>query len=268
MHRFLAAFAPLILLSAAWAVDDPKDKAAPEPPAKPESVADRVNDLQKEMLKTRAEILAKLRKAETNEEKQDLIKEYTGLGQKYAKKYLALAEQNLKDPGASKALAMVLTTGAYSPEANKALDLIVKNDLYDSAIISALPMLTRMGGPNAEKLLRGAAEHAKTNDDRGKATMALAKFLKTKAERAHGGDAKKLNAEAEKLFETVAEKYADVKVYNRPLGPQAKGELFEMRHLAIGKTAPEIEAEDLDSVKFKLSDYRGKVVLLDFWGNW
>jgi cytochrome oxidase Cu insertion factor (SCO1/SenC/PrrC family) len=38
--------------------------------------------------------------------------------------------------------------------------------------------------------------------------------------------------------------------------------------LAIGKIAPEIEAEDIDGVKFKLSDYRGKVVVLDFWGDW
>jgi predicted Zn finger-like uncharacterized protein len=38
--------------------------------------------------------------------------------------------------------------------------------------------------------------------------------------------------------------------------------------LNIGNLAPEIEAEDLDGVNFKLSDYRGKVVLLDFWGHW
>lgn len=36
----------------------------------------------------------------------------------------------------------------------------------------------------------------------------------------------------------------------------------------IGQVAPEIVAEDLDGQTFKLSDYRGKVVLLDFWGNW
>jgi cytochrome oxidase Cu insertion factor (SCO1/SenC/PrrC family) len=36
----------------------------------------------------------------------------------------------------------------------------------------------------------------------------------------------------------------------------------------IGEVAPEIEGEDLDGTKFKLSDYRGKVVVLDFWGNW
>jgi cytochrome oxidase Cu insertion factor (SCO1/SenC/PrrC family) len=38
--------------------------------------------------------------------------------------------------------------------------------------------------------------------------------------------------------------------------------------LAIGTAAPDIEAEDVDGKTFKLSDYRGKVVLLDFWGHW
>ena len=37
---------------------------------------------------------------------------------------------------------------------------------------------------------------------------------------------------------------------------------------SVGARAPEIAASDLDGVPFKLSDYRGKVVLLYFWGNW
>ena len=36
----------------------------------------------------------------------------------------------------------------------------------------------------------------------------------------------------------------------------------------LNKEAPEIEGVDIDGKKFKLSDYRGKVVVLDFWGNW
>ena len=36
----------------------------------------------------------------------------------------------------------------------------------------------------------------------------------------------------------------------------------------IGNQAPEIAGEDIDGVAFKLSDYRGKVVVLDFWGDW
>ena len=38
--------------------------------------------------------------------------------------------------------------------------------------------------------------------------------------------------------------------------------------LVVGKFAPEFTAQDADGVAFKLSDYRGKVVVLDFWGFW
>ena len=37
---------------------------------------------------------------------------------------------------------------------------------------------------------------------------------------------------------------------------------------AIGDLAPEISGTDLNGEPFKLSDYRGQVVVLDFWGNW
>ena len=42
----------------------------------------------------------------------------------------------------------------------------------------------------------------------------------------------------------------------------------EQGGLRVGTEAPEIAGEDIDGSPFKLSDYRGKVVLLDFWGNW
>ena len=38
--------------------------------------------------------------------------------------------------------------------------------------------------------------------------------------------------------------------------------------LNVGDLAPEIQGEDIDGRPFKLSDYRGKVVVLDFWGHW
>jgi hypothetical protein len=47
-----------------------------------------------------------------------------------------------------------------------------------------------------------------------------------------------------------------------------EGPLFQLQNLYIGALAPDIEGEDLNGVEFKLSDYRGKVVLLDFWGHW
>ena len=41
-----------------------------------------------------------------------------------------------------------------------------------------------------------------------------------------------------------------------------------MKNLSVGMPVPDIEGEDTDGVAFKLSDYRGKVVLIDFWGHW
>lgn len=49
---------------------------------------------------------------------------------------------------------------------------------------------------------------------------------------------------------------------------QAKDALFEIENLQVGCTAPDIVAKDTDGVDFRLADYRGKVVLLDFWGFW
>ena len=44
--------------------------------------------------------------------------------------------------------------------------------------------------------------------------------------------------------------------------------VFKLERLQVGMVAPEIEGKDLDGVRFKLSDYRGKVVVIDFWGDW
>lgn len=44
--------------------------------------------------------------------------------------------------------------------------------------------------------------------------------------------------------------------------------VIEVEKFGIGMKAPEITGIDLDGVAFKLSDYQGKVVFLDFWGDW
>jgi len=44
--------------------------------------------------------------------------------------------------------------------------------------------------------------------------------------------------------------------------------IAEVETFGIGMIAPEIAGLDLDGVAFKLSDYKGKVVFLDFWGDW
>lgn len=43
---------------------------------------------------------------------------------------------------------------------------------------------------------------------------------------------------------------------------------FHDTRLVVGKPVPDFTAKDIEGVEFKLSDYKGKVVLLDFWGFW
>jgi thiol-disulfide isomerase/thioredoxin len=52
------------------------------------------------------------------------------------------------------------------------------------------------------------------------------------------------------------------------LGAMAEPQLFVLRELAVGKPAPEVEGQDVDGNPFRLSDYRGRVVVLTFSGNW
>ena len=61
----------------------------------------------------------------------------------------------------------------------------------------------------------------------------------------------------------AAGKLATGELADRLAGPN-----FEKERLQIDMKAPDIAGEDMDGVSFKLSDYRGKVVVLDFWGFW
>jgi hypothetical protein len=81
-------------------------------------------------------------------------------------------------------------------------------------------------------------------------------------------DPAKLEERAIQLFQQAAAQYGSDKLLSGTVAENAERAIFEMQHLGIGKAAPDVEGEDIDGSKFKLSDYRGKVVVLDFWGHW
>lgn len=73
-------------------------------------------------------------------------------------------------------------------------------------------------------------------------------------------------ARIEALFERAVEDFGDVElVFGGTVGAKAETELYEIRHLAVGMEAPDIAGMDQDGEQFKLSEYRGNVVLLYFW---
>ena len=74
--------------------------------------------------------------------------------------------------------------------------------------------------------------------------------------------------EALQQFVMIKQKYASVKTYQGQLGPLANIEEFKLAHLSVGGVAPEITGQDVFGKPLKLSDFRGKIVLLDFWGDW
>jgi hypothetical protein len=118
-----------------------------------------------------------------------------------------------------------------------------------------------------EAALRGLREWDVRPEVRGPATYALARLLRGRADALPAADARavKLRRESENLLEQAVARFADAKLeFYGTVGKQARKELFTLRHLTPGKAAPEIEGVDQDGHRFKLSDYRGKVVLLDF----
>jgi hypothetical protein len=95
------------------------------------------------------------------------------------------------------------------------------------------------------------------------ATFSLAQNLMSDA------SSTELRTKARALLVDLGERFADVKTLRgATYGSVAANYLFELDHLQVGMVAPDMEALDVDGAKFRLSDFRGKVTVVDFWGYW
>lgn len=73
--------------------------------------------------------------------------------------------------------------------------------------------------------------------------------------------------EAVALLKKLQE-WPEIAENNERLLGQVNGDLFAIEKLSVGCEAPDIVGTDHEDKEFKLSDYKGQVVLLDFWGYW
>jgi len=175
-------------------------------------------------------------------------------------------KKKLEDPKAAPLLMWVLsaTLRPQTPEQGKLYDATVDLLMERFAdrpelepLTNYLPMDTNPTW--AEKHLRTLMEKNSSNDVKLEAKMAVATMLNNKGEASQ--------PEAEKMLETVVDELAKNPA-KKQLFQRAKSELDDIKIRGIGKPVPEIAGIDLDDKEFKLSDYKGKVVLIDFWGFW
>jgi thiol-disulfide isomerase/thioredoxin len=142
----------------------------------------------------------------------------------------------------------------------KALERLGEDHAADKGIFHALTVVFQTGQPQTADFFRTVIAKNQDRKTRGFSTYLLAVLL--------NGDDGKNEAEAVRLLETCMKDYRDVKLEQNTLADMAKPLLHKIRFLSVGKTVPEITGEDPEGKKFKLSDYRGKVVLVDFFADW
>jgi hypothetical protein len=220
-----------------------------------------------------------------------------------AAKFLELAERHPDDPIALDALMQAVWQVNNTPwpvelvgedtARARAFELIRRDHIRSDKLGPLCERVAYGFCKEYETFLRAALAKNPHRDVRGAACLSLGQFLNNRLHRLELCDAQpelakefaglfgkdylaelrrqdgaRVVKEIEAVFEQAAATYGDVKLPGGDtVAGRAAAALYEVRNLAVGKEAPDIEGEDQDGKRFKLSDYRGKVVLLDFWSR-
>jgi hypothetical protein len=199
--------------------------------------------------------------------------------------FLALIDRGWKvydvsagEPAEFDSLFLVMELSAYSPKSAKIEDhwrdamAKVLKDFIDDPRLSSLVVNTptpRGFTPKETEQILGKIKATTKSPD----VKAAFDFKEVQPLLQQQSDGQLSDAEMQKLVERLKKLAADFPDAKVPFQDVAYRKwvdqtLYRIQHLKVGEVAPDIEGQDLDGVKFKLSDYRGKVVLLDFWGYW
>jgi hypothetical protein len=237
----------------------------------------------------------------SDEERRKTIERVESLRESLSQRFLALAEKYRADPIAVDALLQavwminhsVQPAGKKDSPSDRAMALLLRDYLPNAKLGPICQRITAGCAREYETFLRTVLEKSPHKEARGLACLSLAQNLNNRRLRldqirdrpelgAHFAvlfgkeffkklqrqDRAALAGEVERLLEQAAELYDAVTIpYAGTVGAKARAELFELQNLFVGREAPEIESEDQEGRRFKLSDYRGKVVLLDFWNK-
>lgn len=76
------------------------------------------------------------------------------------------------------------------------------------------------------------------------------------------------NSSPEKNIDKVEETLPEDKVVEEDTKSTSEAAPVEEFDIAIGKESPDFTLKNLDGEEVSLSDYRGKIVLINFWATW
>lgn len=243
----------------AWNGAAQETRSASRPESGPTRLA-KVEALRQEIeaLRAKFEEAADKLDAESRPEDADTLQKLAGTFQDSARKIggdlLSIAQDSPKDPVAVAAVRVALMTGLDERQLKAALSVLGEH-VGNEAIADVFPALGGYGDKPVEALIQKVLEQNPDRHVKGLACLQLA--MRTRARAAH-----------ERLLERLISEFADIPIRDDTLGSFAERRLFALRNLQVGMKAPDITGKDMDGVAMKLSDFRGKVVLLDFWGFW
>lgn len=250
--------------------DDPpkKDEAA----APGDSIADRVAALQQKLGETQSKLQERYQKASDDDERQKIIQEFQDATLAFSGQAMDLVREKPEDPATLQAFALAIGLAREEDQRKEVMELLEKHHTKSAGIGDMAYYFRDEAGA---KFLRKVVDENPNRDDQAKALFALASSEKDRAGADGLDDAEreKAVALAKGDFETLRDKFADA---NSPYAGKTFAQLADdaliglknITQLVVGKEVPDIEGEDLDGVAFKLSDYRGKVVFLDYWAHW
>ncbi|MDZ4289171.1 MAG: TlpA disulfide reductase family protein [Prosthecobacter sp.] len=206
----------------------------------------------------------------------------------YATKVLKIVHEHPGDADTARGVSWLVTQASGFPEGQEALKMLGTSHTASAGIAEAVKALEYHPLATAEPILLAVREKNPNANEKAAATYALGvQYFRMyesasalQAECCGNGpvavapptglpkQAEEAKAKAMDYFQEVVANYPGAAIQGFPLGDQASRMMFEMTNLAVGSQVPDIEGKDLDGNAFKLSDYRGKHVVLMFWGGW
>jgi thiol-disulfide isomerase/thioredoxin len=267
MRPYLAAGLVLLLSAAAPSADEPQ--SAPTGPA-----ARKLDKLKKKFEAEEKEIKKKLADAQDGDDRKQAQFQLKELSALTASDAVEIAQDHPKEAAAVDAAVFALkllgeqrVTGG---DMDKAMAFLLENHVNSPKLQDALAGMHE-AGPAGRNFLKTVAEKTTSTTVQAVALYYSALALDAQAgdEEDRGNDegAGKIRAEAIATLEKAAKLAPAVKVGERTLAKAVEAESAAMR-IGVGNLAPDVEGVGLDGAKVKLSSYRGKVVLFDFWATW